>query len=889
MTAHPRIASVLSMALLVVGSFAWTATKPVSTPDWQSLRNSDSESLLALQERQYSPRVAIVIALRQIGSDVTTVGRALDKALSLAPPGSDEALLAAVLECALADLMGVKIDPTLCNERGRGIEQMQEPLPGALAHIYFGIWLATNGEHNRAFQANRLAEERALVANDMALAATTQNNQGVDYLIRGLPIQALAKFQSALEHIRKDGAVGQIALLDTITSNLASAHLDLGDAHAADELVQSVITRQSYDRNNPVNLIGEVILARATLALGRPQEAYDRLNGVLGAIGKLGVNSLRASALAVIGELQIALNQSDEGIASFARASDYAERSGDTVRINQVNVQFAEALVELERFAEAEMIINKSIGEIEKRGASMILAQALELRADVMRVTGEHKAAKETRRQARQVQSRVLGAEHDMNLEVLGKSLELANKANELANAQREARISEARAQREITLRNQLILTTLLLALIAYLVLSRRYERKVARTIQSANADLEVKVMERTAALEQEMAQRLEAESQRQSLAQSLADAEKLQAIGQLTSGVAHDFNNLMTVVTLSAGLLKDAEHRSTGETDQNLENILAAAESASDITASLLAYARKQPLTPEPTELGTFLEECQPLFESTLGEGVRLITQVEPCTILVDRSKLTTAIINLLLNAKEAMQGHGIARLQVKQLLQIDEHGESQQWASIVVSDQGRGMSPSQLRRATEPFYTTKAVGHGTGLGLSMVEGFAKQSGGFLEIDSAQWEGSAVTLNIPLAAASATPSVEAALANTAIDDLGVALIVDDQEALRNVLGRLLEQMGMETLRASSGAEALDILQQTPRPKLLITDLMMPGSMNGQQLAAQVRNRYPEVAVLIMSGYTDTIELDVEFLHKPFSLDDLRQAISRCVANQRAA
>ncbi len=836
-----------------------------------------------------SPRHRLMLSLLEVDVSATDAAEHLTAALSIAAPGSDEALLGRMLQCSFGELLGSPLEVTECTERGETINAIEHPLPAAVAQIHHGIWLAINGRHGESFQANRLAEQWALAAGDTRLAASTQNNLGFDYLMRGLPVQALKKFRAALEQVEASDAKENEWLLTMLTSNIASTHLELGDYETASSLLETVITSKDYDRNNPANLMNEAILAKASLSLGRPQEGYDRLSEILKAIGSYGVAGTQAYANSVVGELNIALGKVDQAIAAFALAKQYAQRSEDPLHSERVDLAYADALVGLGRYAEAQDIISANIGALNERGPSMLLAQALDLRGDVLKATGQRAAANESKRQARQMQLKIAGAEHDMELVALGKSLELANQTNQLARAREQAAQNQAKANHQIALRNTLILTAALLAFIAYLGLSRRYERKVAKTIQDANAELEIKVSERTSALEQEMADRLAAESEKRSLAQNLAESEKLHALGQLTSGVAHDFNNLMTVVTLSAGQLRDVVETVSSDAVRDVDNILSAAESASDITSSLLAYVRKQPLAPQPTRLDRFLAESRPLFESSLGNSMSLETCIQPCTISVDRGKLTTSVINLLLNAREASNGRGSVTLNVEELRRSNGQGESLPWVAVSVTDHGEGMTAAELRRATEPFYTTKAVGHGTGLGLSMVDGFAKQSGGFLEIDSAKGEGSVVTLYIP-------PHSEASqvdqLANGSAAEMptkGVVMIADDQDAIRTVLCRLLEQMGLETLSASNGSEALHMLDKAPCPDLLITDLMMPGEINGQQLTAEVRKRFVHLPVLIMSGYTNSIELDVEFLHKPFSFDDLRNAITRTIAQKRSA
>ncbi len=856
---------------------------------WERLRDMNVEQLRSLNDANDSPRYRLYLALLTVDENVAVASRHLAEALSAATPDSDEARLARMLQCSFGELQGSPLDMSTCEERGKSVRQIVHPFPAAVAQIHFGIWLDVNGQHQRSFQTLRLAEDLALASGDKHLAASTQNNLGASYLARGLPVQALNKFQAALEQVRAMDAADNESILTMLTSNIAATHLELGDFETASNLLQTLTQSQFYDRNNPVHLMDEAFLAKASLALGRSPEGLDRLSSVLEAVGSYGVPGTQAFAHTVLAELQVALGKVDDAMGSFARAREYAQRSGDPLSAIKVDLAHADALVGLERYSDAGPLVDAAVDMLNQSGPSMMLAQALDLRGDLLKAAGQRIAANTARREARQMQLKVAGVAHDMELVALGKSLELADQKIELAAAREQTRESEARAESAIAMRNTLVLTGLLLAMITYLGLSRRYARKLAKTTQIANAELEAKVLARTAALELEMAERLEAESKRQALAKNLAEYEKLQALGQLTSGIAHDFNNLLTVVTLSAGQLREVVGSAGNEAVRDVDNILAAAESATDITASLLAYVRKQPLTPQPTQLDLFLAESLPLFESTLGNGMSLTTAIEPCTIRVDRAQLTTSVINLLLNAKEALEGQGNVVLRAHAQSRMDEQGETTEWAALSVADDGEGMTPQELRRATEPFFTTKDIGQGTGLGLSMVEGFAKQSGGFLDIDSEKGNGTSVTLFIPPYAASGQQQTAASDLAQELPLEGVVVVADDQAAIREVLCRLLEQSGLETLSASSGAEALRILEQSECPDLLITDLMMPGEINGQQLAAEVRERFADLPVLMISGYTDSVELDVEFLHKPFSLDELQNAVKRAIAQKHAA
>ncbi|MFK7912727.1 MAG: hypothetical protein AB8B93_02330, partial [Pseudomonadales bacterium] len=380
MTARSRTLCILAIAMTALSGTLHAASEPVVNTDWVWLRQASVETLEAADVLHDSPRYGLIMALNYIEVDVTKAAGLLDRAAARTQPGTDEARLAAILKCSFAELLGTTLSADLCDERGVAIELIEHPLPATIAQVHFGIWLATNGQYTRAFQANRLAEKLALRAGYSELAATAQNNQGVDYLIRGLPVQAMNKFELAIQHLRESGSTEQESFLILLTSNIASAHIELGEFESANELLQSAINSELYDRNNPVNLIDETILARAALALGRPQQGYDRLSAVLENVGPLGSSGMHAYAHSVIGDLQIALGNTEAGLASFLRAREHGQRSGDPLQVNKVDVQFAEALLGLDRFEEASKTIESSIAALTEREPSMILARALDLR-----------------------------------------------------------------------------------------------------------------------------------------------------------------------------------------------------------------------------------------------------------------------------------------------------------------------------------------------------------------------------------------------------------------------------------------------------------------------------------------------------------------------------
>ena len=346
MSAWARASRWLCIALLFslcTGLVAAPAkSDQTETPgSWKDLRHMELEALRNDAVERNSSRHQIMLALLLVEVDFESAEAHLKNAQEMSPEGSDEARLADMLACSFSELSGTALPPGACSAYGTAIQYIEHPLPGALAQIHHGIWLAVNGRYSEAFQANRIAEELALAAGDSRLAATTQNNQGVDYLVRGLPVQALKKFQSAIERIRSFNDSSDASFLSTLTSNVASTHLELGDFESANALLQQLVNDENYDPKNPINLINEAILAKASLSLNRIESGYERLHAILQATGNNGVLSDRIFAHSVMGELEIARGEIDSGLSSFARAQSLAESSGDPLQSVKVNINFA--------------------------------------------------------------------------------------------------------------------------------------------------------------------------------------------------------------------------------------------------------------------------------------------------------------------------------------------------------------------------------------------------------------------------------------------------------------------------------------------------------------------------------------------------------------------
>jgi signal transduction histidine kinase len=401
-----------------------------------------------------------------------------------------------------------------------------------------------------------------------------------------------------------------------------------------------------------------------------------------------------------------------------------------------------------------------------------------------------------------------------------------------------------------------------------------------------------VRLLERIAARERDLEelnatleQRVEARTSELVHAQeALRQSQKLEAMGQLTGGVAHDFNNLLTPIIGSLDLLQ-RRHVGSEREQRLVDGALQSAERARVLVQRLLAFARRQPLTPTVVDIAALLLELSPLIGTTVGPKIALeldIAEDLPFA-LADPNQIEMAILNLAVNARDAMPAGGRLTLSA----QRDEVGERHpvgltrgSYIRLSVSDTGSGMDEATLARAVEPFFSTKGIGKGTGLGLSMVHGLASQLGGGLAIASRPDLGTVVELWLPLS--DQTLIVEPITPPASpMATPGTALVVDDEDLVRAATIDMLGEMGFAVIEARSGAEALDLLASRPEIGLLVTDHLMPG-MTGAQLATTVRTRHPEIGILIVSGYTDPEGLanGIPHLEKPFRRGDLAAGIA---------
>jgi signal transduction histidine kinase/CheY-like chemotaxis protein len=413
-----------------------------------------------------------------------------------------------------------------------------------------------------------------------------------------------------------------------------------------------------------------------------------------------------------------------------------------------------------------------------------------------------------------------------------------------------------------------------------------------------------IQLQQAYAALDEEVRQRRKAEAMVQRFREAEAteaqvrQAQKMEAIGQLTGGVAHDFNNLLTVITGTIEILGEAVQDRPHLT-QIVDMISAAAVRGADLTQHLLAFARRQPLQPHSTDVNALVIDAARLLRPTLGEQIEIESMLAHDSVpaLIDPSQLSTAILNLALNARDAMPNGGKLTLETKNVV-LDETyaGMNSEvcpgnYVMIAVSDTGEGIPGGLIDKVIEPFFTTKGVGKGSGLGLSMVYGFVKQSNGHIKIYSEEGQGTTVKLYLPQAKSVAElPPAKSGLVEFEGGDETI-LIVEDDALVREYVMTQIGRLGYGTLAASNAAEALTIIDSPERIDLLFTDVIMPGGMNGRQLAAEAQKRRPQLKVLYTSGYTENaivhhgrLDAGVLLLAKPYVGSELARMLKTALA-----
>lgn len=399
---------------------------------------------------------------------------------------------------------------------------------------------------------------------------------------------------------------------------------------------------------------------------------------------------------------------------------------------------------------------------------------------------------------------------------------------------------------------------------------------------------------------------RVRAQAELQGAQEALRQSQKMEAVGQLTGGLAHDFNNLLTGVMGNLELLHLRITR--GRTD-DLERFITAAQGAGNRAASLtqrlLAFSRRQTLDPKPTDVNRLIAGIEELIRRTVGPEVQMevVGAAGLWPAMVDASQLENALLNLCINARDAMPGGGRLTIETANKWMDGRAGRERdiapgQYLSICVTDTGTGMTPETIERAFDPFFTTKPIGQGTGLGLSMIYGFAKQSGGQVRIYSQIGEGTTLCIYLPRHRGDVDSAIDAEGEDgTAIlraEGRETVLVVDDEPTIRHLIDEVLDEAGYHVIEAGDGAAGLTILESGTPVDLLITDVGLPNGMNGRQVADAARVLRPNLKVLFITGYAENaavgnghMEPGMELLTKPFSMTELAGRVHDMLGTNR--
>ena len=390
------------------------------------------------------------------------------------------------------------------------------------------------------------------------------------------------------------------------------------------------------------------------------------------------------------------------------------------------------------------------------------------------------------------------------------------------------------------------------------------------------------------AKITRDMTERREAQLNLQESREQLFRAQKMEALGQLTGGLAHDFNNLLTAILAACDL---ASRNLTDEKRlrRMLDGIRNSAERGAGITKQLLAFARAQPLDIKTIDLRTFLPDVTTLLRPSIRSNIELIIEISDhiWNVDADPGALELALLNLAFNARDAMRDGGVLRITAtNELLKGQPDGLRGEHVALRVADTGEGMGSEVLDRVFEPFFTTKAFGEGTGLGLSQVFGFAKQLGGTVTAESKPREGSAFTLYLPVVHGATGASTR----GDGEPARGRILIVEDDNLVADLAAGMLGELGFDTAVAHSAKDALERLSGEQKPTVVFSDIVMPGGMSGIELARRIRGRYPELPILLTTGYSEMVsgEHDFPVLQKPYDMKALAAALGKLLKQEVA-
>lgn len=725
----------------------------------------------------------------------------------------------------------------------------------------------------------RAARELALRVDDTVLALQALNGVALTYMRMGLTREAIDNMTEAKREL--DVIPSDSTLPIILKMNLSYLYAQSGESEEAIEGYEESIAWALENNQWSRAYINTAGLAQVLVRTGKPGQAIQRLAAITDGAEISTEIETAVGGLRILATAYLQTGQFDAARQTIDQARNIVDTANDSMRMAEMNIVEARLFAATGQPNVAADLLQEITNDLAQGLPSALLQEALEVSANVQEQLGNLDAALELNRQTVALERAIRSAQHDALLGALRVDNELAMKQREVDLLEEKNLANEARKERDMAINGLLLMIGLAALVGTYLTYSRWSNERRARET------LEKEVRKRTAQVQFELQGRMDAERDKAKLEQRVAEDEKLRAIAQLTGGLSHDFNNIMTVISCSAELIR-LRHDSAADEDTRelVDDILAATDSGAKVTGALLAYARQQPLRPQLTRLDRFFDTHYSLFRNTLGENISLSVDADPAVVEIDQNLLTTSILNLLFNSKDALEKGGQVAITVRS--QKEKAGKDR--VEIRVSDDGSGMNEDTRARAMEPFYTTKASGKGSGLGLSMVYGFARQSDAVLSIESALGVGTTVSLVLDGhdAVMETQPKIEKPVSKESPrQQKARVLLVEDQEAIRRLAARALSVDSVDVTVCADAQSAIDLLNSSPAFDVVVTDIVMPGLYDGHDVAQCARGISPDTEVLMTSGHADRVPVDFDFLAKPYSVARLVAAVDALLETDR--
>lgn len=866
-----KIAPILILFIFLLPGSARPAANDanLSYADLHKLNADELQQLVDSESGISQTRASLVFA-RSISRRNFAEGKAQLMLLNDKQMATNEQVYLYAIDCGISVRSGdMQAAGQACESAKLALTEGLNLSVQAQAYDALGSLATRQGRIPEALSYYEKGLSAAVAADDRELLYVLHHNRATPLINMGLTdlaIQSLETSRRYMAVLPEDSQLPGILLY-----NLAYVQAQRG-AHreALQEYLQAIDWLEALQHNSRI-YIAKTQVAIAHTALGEPQLALDTLLPWMQREDlTLSPDSI-ADAYHALAGAYIALNQLPRAEKMINDGLAIAQAQANPLRLQQLSLAQINLTVQQLDYERAESLLSELI--VTYTQETNFRVSMLDRMASIQAAMGDYQQAWAYSREHKALDAKVRSQDFDLRLSALRVVGELDQANYDLAIAREREKATALQSVSARTTRNGAILGAIFILAIGFLLFRRVIEKREATVAKKHTLELEKQVSERTSDMQHEMQRRIEAEQANTDLQQRIAEDERLRTIGQLTGGVAHDFNNLLTVILLSADMLKEDPKENNATL---LEDIIHAGESGKAITQSLLAYARQQELQPEPMRLDKFLGARTSLFQRTLGDTIILDMNLQPATITVDKGQLTTCLINLLFNARDAMGKNGKLKIDISNLTDNEVH--------LSIADNGSGMTEATQTRATEPFYTTKFDGGGSGLGLSMAYGFMKQSGGDLTIRSVETTGTTVTLAFPSSTAGDVTDTEAVQPEPFQNKFRKVLLIDDQDGVRDVCRAALESMNFTVFEASSGVQAMEYILSGDHFDLVVSDAVMPGGISGLEVASTLAEVQPDLPIILMSGGPVDTPDNCLFLAKPFSLEQLETTVREAMS-----